>query len=732
MFKKQHISDLAEGIIQSYAQVFFSGNRYFAFLLLFVSFFDLNAGLSGLIAVLIANGLAWLMGYNQNNIRQGFYGFNALLVGLGFGVYYQPGLAFFLVLFFISAFTLFLTLFFEGMVSKHGLPFLSLSFMAGIWTVILAGRQFGMLETSEEGIYLMNEMHQLGGPLAVQVYYWFSNLSLPGFLVVYFRSLGAIFFQYHLFAGLIIAIGLLYHSRISFLMSLIGFSSAYLFYMFTGARIEELSYYYIGFNFILTAIALGGIFLIPDRYSVVSVIALVPFIAMMITAFGVFFWQFQLSIYSLPFNLVVLLFLYVLRFRIRSQRNPQIVQVQHFSPERNLYAHRNYDQRFEDGKFMSIGLPVWGEWFVSQGHSGEHTHKNDWRHAWDFEIQDDHGLSYKNSGFSPEDYYCYGKPVMAPAAAMVYDILDGIVDNSVGDMNMEHNWGNTIILKHAEGLFTKLCHLKKDSVQVHIGQQVAKGQAMAQVGNSGRSPVPHLHMQVQRTPFIGSKTMEYPLNDYILIGDGAPRLKTYSIPQKNQKLSTLPFDENISKAFHFIPGQQIKGLWSNQDIETNFIWEVHSDSYNNQWLYCKETGSKAYFYMLEGMFSFTWFEGKRKSALFWFYLSCFKMVSGFMTGLEVEESLPETVILPQWLKPLQDILAPFWVFSKAEYKLYYLKQSDNFTESRTTLKGTVTQKAFRKTIRHYEWNCIISNNMISQIAFSKDNRIQFNAESYST
>ncbi len=729
MLKKQHISDLAEGIIQSYAQVFFSGNRYFAYILLFVSFFDLNAGLSGLIAVVTANGIAWLMGYNQLNIRQGFYGFNALLVGLGFGVYYQPGLAFFLVLFFISAFTLFLTLFFEGMIGKYGLPYLSLSFMAGIWTVTLAGRQFGMLETSEEGIYMMNEMYQLGGPVAVSVYEWFGNLSLPGFLVVYFRSLGAIFFQYHLFAGILIAIGLLYHSRISFLMSLIGFSAAYLFYMFTGAQIEQLSYYYIGFNFILTAIALGGIFLIPDRYSVLSVIILVPVIAMMITAFSLFFWQFQLSIFSLPFNLVVLMFLYVLQFRVRTYRNPQIVRVQHFSPERNLYAHRNYDQRFNDGKYMSIGLPVWGEWVVTQGHSGEHTHKNEWRHAWDFEIQDENGDTFKNGGLVPEDYYCYGKPVMAPAAAMVYDILDGIDDNLIGDMDVEHNWGNTIILKHAEGLYTKLSHLQKGSFQVFIGQQVAKGQQLAKAGNSGRSPVPHLHMQIQFTPFIGSKTAEYPLTDYVLMNDDVPELKTYSIPEKGQRIASINIDESIARAYHFIPGQILSGHWTNKE-ERAFQWEVQSDSLNNLWLYCAKTKSKAYFSKYEGMFRFNWFEGKKDSALFWFYLSSFKIVTAFVPGLKIEESLPENLLLPAWLRSVQDVLAPFYVFSKADYRLFCQKQTDNFTDSTTVFRGIIVQKAFRSEFRKFEWDILLSNNKIQNIKFNHGIQIHFDKELY--
>ena len=83
----------------------------------------------------------------------------------------------------------------------------------------------------------------------VRIWEWFNNLNLPQPLVIYFRSLGAIFFQYHLFPGLLIAIGLLVYSRIAFSFSLAGFFAAYAFYQIVGADLTTLSYTFIGFNF---------------------------------------------------------------------------------------------------------------------------------------------------------------------------------------------------------------------------------------------------------------------------------------------------------------------------------------------------------------------------------------------------------------------------------------------------------------------------------------------------
>jgi murein DD-endopeptidase MepM/ murein hydrolase activator NlpD len=210
------------------------------------------------------------------------------------------------------------------------------------------------------------------------------------------------------------------------------------------------------------------------------------------------------------------MFLYILKFREKNHYNPELVAVQHFSPEQNLYSQQNYKTRFDVSAWIELTLPVMGEWKVTQGHNGEHTHREDWRHAWDFEIFDDEGHNFGNNGLEPKDYYCFGKPVLAPADGLVQEIQDGIPDNPIGEMNLGSNWGNTIVIKHAENLYTKLSHLKIGSIKVYKGTWVKRGEIIAHCGNSGRSAVPHLHFQVQSDPFIGSKTKDYPLANYLV------------------------------------------------------------------------------------------------------------------------------------------------------------------------------------------------------------------------
>jgi murein DD-endopeptidase MepM/ murein hydrolase activator NlpD len=106
--------------------------------------------------------------------------------------------------------------------------------------------------------------------------------------------------------------------------------------------------------------------------------------------------------------------------------------------------------------------------FIPLGYPAD-THKENWRHAWDFEIRDEMGHTYRNSGAQVSDFYCTDKPVLAPADGWIEDILDGIEDNSVGEVNLEQNWGNTVVIRHAEQLYSAMSHLKIDSIKVSKG-----------------------------------------------------------------------------------------------------------------------------------------------------------------------------------------------------------------------------------------------------------------------
>ncbi len=688
-------------ILNSYSQIFFSNNRIFAFILLFVSFFDVYVGLPGFMAVVISNMLAFFLGFNKERIKSGLYGFNSLLVGLGLGLYFQASPELLIIVFLMSILTLFLSLTAEGILTKYGLPYLSIPFILAMWMILLASRDFTALGISERGIYSLNEMYSLGGKDLVDFYIYLDSVEILYSLKIYFLSLGAIFFQYNVLAGILISIGLLIYSRIAFSLSLIGFFSALLFYELTGADITALSYSYIGFNFILTAIAVGGFFVIPSYSSYLWTTFLLPVVVIVTISFSYLFATYQLSIYSLPFNVVTLLFIYVLKLRMIPSKRIVNYFKQYNSPEKNLYNYKNDINRFKNAHIFPLALPFFGTWTVSQAHRGEYTHKGDWQHAWDFIIEDADGKQFKNNGDYVTDYYCYGKAVIAPAAGIVENITDDIPDNIIGEANMMQNWGNSIVIKHAEGLYSQISHIKAGSYKVTKGQYVNKGQVLAQCGSSGNSPYPHMHFQVQTTPFIGSKTLEYPISNFILETENGFEAKFYEIPKKNAKLSNVQTNILLTQNLKLTAGQTVRASISENTLNPrikvrNEKWKIVSDVYKNTYIYCQANNSFAYFINDGSLFRFTNFTGSKNSILFYYYLSFQKIQLGYYDKTEIRDKLPINLMFDKFPLFLQDFIAPFYIWLSSEYKMKYLSLDDDLSPSKIEIQAEINNKVFSK------------------------------------
>lgn len=693
-------------------------------MVMFVSLFDIYAGLSGILSVVITNLLAYRIGLDKYKIAQGYYGFNSLLVGIGMGIYFAPGTIFYAVLFFSAVLCLIISVTTEGVVGKYGLPNLSLPFVFTLWVVMVATREFQALGVSERWIYSLNDLYTIGGKKLVDIYEWWNNIAIAKPIKTYFFSLGAIVFQYNLLSGIFIAFGLLIYSRIAFSLSVLGYLTAYVFYFLIGAQITEAGYSYIGFNYILTAIAVGGFFIIPGSRSYLWVIFIIPVVAIISISFGTLLSVFRLPVYALPFNIVVLMFLYMLKFRVRRYDTLQEVLIQHNKPERNLYSFKNHMKRFRKNSEIDIQLPFHGEWFVTQGYDGDITHRGGWKHALDFEIADENNKKFKETGNYPEDYYCYGKTIIAPAAGTIIEIVDDIPGNIIGEENREQNWGNTIIIKHTNFLYSKLSHLKAGSFQVSKGQNVHQGQALAKCGNSGRSPVPHLHFQLQATPYIGSKTIEYPFASYIKKNKTAS-IKFYGIPKKGDIVYNIQPAPALKNAFNFTPGKVMRFEESHKGKAIEHVLEAKADIYGKTFLYCDKTNSFAYYRGNEKVLSFEHFKGSKNSFLYDFYLAFYRVQTGLYPKLEINDCYPVNRLFSNTLLlALQDFIAPFYIFLTAKYKLVYEKIAEDFTETNIHLQSTAITVTPGREKEKVKYKTVIDDKGIDKICIHKRKTIR--------
>ncbi|MGM0601396.1 MAG: M23 family metallopeptidase [Candidatus Rifleibacteriota bacterium] len=147
-----------------------------------------------------------------------------------------------------------------------------------------------------------------------------------------------------------------------------------------------------------------------------------------------------------------------------------------------------------------LRLPFAGKWFVYWGGRTErqnyHVVYPSQRFAYDF-VMSKNDKTYSGDGSKNEDYYCFGKRILAPASATVVKVFDGVEDNIPGKMNAKQPFGNFVLLDHHNGEFSVFCHFKKDSIQVKEGQEVLSGEILGLCGNSGNSSEAHLHYHLQ-------------------------------------------------------------------------------------------------------------------------------------------------------------------------------------------------------------------------------------------
>jgi urea transporter len=667
---RKNAAGFITGLLNSYSQVFFSDNKAFALVILLVSFADVYAGLAGLLAVMVTNITGHLIGLDKRNIGKGIYGFNSLLVGLSLGIYYSPGPVLYILILLASVLTLFVSVNLHGIIGKYGLPFLSLPFVFSAWIMTISAKNMSFLALSERGIFTMNELYTIGGKDLVQVYNWWNTIEFLKPVKTYFISLGAILFQYNVLSGIIISLGLLYFSRIAFTLSLIGFVSAYFFYSFIGADISDINYSYIGFNYILTSVAVGGFFIIPSVRSFLWSLILIPIVALISISTYFLFLTASLPVYALPFNIVVLLFLYTLKLRTEKKEKLHEVIIQQNSPEKNLYSFENDTKRVRYD-LVPMRLPFYGPWHVTQDYDGGETHIGSFKYALDFVILNNEGKQYNNKGDIAEDYLCFNKPVLAPADGIVDYVVDNIEDNIIGKPNILDNWGNTVIIRHNDFVYSTLSHLKKGTVAVKKGERVKQGSLIAKCGNSGRSPYPHLHFQVQSLPFIGSGTIEYPLSYYIKNELSGFSLVNYEAPALRETVSNIQVIDLLKNAFEFIPGRTIRFETALNGKQQVTEWQVFTSEFNLPYIRCMESGAVAYFYNDGNVFFFRHFEGKRSTFLFYFFLAHYKVPLGYYSNFSVADTYPVDLITPKGILFLQDFLAPFHKFIRPVFSLNY-------------------------------------------------------------
>lgn len=578
----------------AYSALFFLESPLAGALLLAGTFIYPNIGCAGLLAALV--GLALVRLFRFPPSRTSTVVLNSLLVGLSLGAFYQLDVPLAALITGGAALAVFVSAALADLFwRKERLPVLVTPFLlvAAITAVVA---------------------RQIAGVTPFNGYSVFSAGWLPHPIEEFLSLLGATFFTVHPVAGAIVLLVIACRSRYLALLAIAAVLVGQLVFTMLAVNHHPLLLAWAGFNLVLTAIAIGGIYTVPGLASFLNAMLAAALTSLVLVACQNLLFLYGLPLIALPYIGITLVFLAALRTRVSVA--PPWLATQPGTPEQNYERARL--ARVRNGEVNSVPLlmPVFGRWRIYQGFNGAHTHKAPWQHALDFYMTEN-GRSYSGDGQVLEDFYCFGLPVLSPAHGHVVRVRDYLADNPPGDVDVKNNWGNFILIRLDSGLHILLAHLQQGSVKVKEGDWIEPGRPLAACGNSGRSPQPHLHLQVQHSAQLGSPTRPFHLCSLLLHRDDSTgEYCVNARPAVGEAVEAAVIDPRLARPLHLPVGRQltyrVEGPGLPPDAERVLQVEL---TLLGQFRLTSDTGASAAFEEKNGVLAFYDRQGPRDTFL---------------------------------------------------------------------------------------------------------------------
>lgn len=247
------VGSFGEWVLRGVGQVFLQNNPLTgALFLLGIFLSSWAAGLFALLGTVTATGTALLLGVPRASVAQGLYGFNGTLTAIDLSFYLRQDWR--LVGFVVvgSATSAILAAALANFLSSDHVPSLTAAFVATTWLFLAGLGQFSALRGSRTTVipaHLPQPVSNNGGVLHPQD-------LLSGF----FNGFSEVLLQSGVWSGVAILAGILVNSRISAVAaavgSLVGFGGGWV----LGFPADAVSGGLVGYNSVLTVIALGGLY----------------------------------------------------------------------------------------------------------------------------------------------------------------------------------------------------------------------------------------------------------------------------------------------------------------------------------------------------------------------------------------------------------------------------------------------------------------------------------------
>jgi len=151
------------------------------------------------------------------------------------------------------------------------------------------------------------------------------------------------------------------------------------------------------------------------------------------------------------------------------------------------------------GHSIDLFFPLKGRSYILQGGNSSlmnhHFSIQAQRYALDIlQLNELGSRSHKLFPKELDDFNIYGAVIYSPCNGIVIQMKDQFEDQQPGITDPNNPAGNYLVIQTEHEQTILLAHLLKGSVLVSEGSKITRGQPLAQVGNSGNTSEPHLHI----------------------------------------------------------------------------------------------------------------------------------------------------------------------------------------------------------------------------------------------
>ena len=254
------VAAFGDHVLRGIGQVVFQNNPVSGLIILAALFF--NSWIYGVICLLgavVATATARVLKADEGLIENGLYGFNGALVGLSLVAFTSadfrtgaiPSAHMLVYIIFAAAMTSVVFSAIGSLLQPYKVAALTMPFVLVGWLFLFAVLKFSNIEAGP-----------LSKPVSPDDYVATAVYVLPTWYMGIGNAIGQIFFQDNWIAGYLILVGIAVNSRISAAMALLGAAFAALVAVVFGGPEGAIRDGLFGYNAALTAIALGGFFLV--------------------------------------------------------------------------------------------------------------------------------------------------------------------------------------------------------------------------------------------------------------------------------------------------------------------------------------------------------------------------------------------------------------------------------------------------------------------------------------